>query len=120
MFKCRSCAYISSHVDGKDPCPMCNYELLLGHRGSVLDVVEATWLALDPNLVGSEVKVVGTTGCGNLESILDKVEACRLALDPSLVKFEVKFVGTMGRGKNESIFHLVEASRLVLDPKLVG
>ena len=53
MFKCGSCTYVGGHVNGKGPCPMCNNELLSGHRDldSVMDVVEATRLALDPNLV---------------------------------------------------------------------
>ena len=61
LFKCGSCAYINSNLDGKGPCLMCNDELLLGCKNldSVLDVVEACRFSLNPNLVGSEVKVVG-------------------------------------------------------------
>ena len=69
-----------------------------------MDVVETTGLAFDPNLVRSEVKVEGTTGCGNLESVLDKVEAGSLALDPILVGSKVKIVGTTGHGKMSPFF----------------
>ena len=105
MFKCRSCTYVDSHVDGKGSRPMCNNKLLSRHGDldSILDVVEATGLALDPTLVGSEVKVVGKTGCRNLESILDKVEAGGLALDPSSVGSEVKIVDTTEREKKDSV-----------------
>ena len=72
-----------------------------------MDVVEASGLAFDPNSVGSKVKVVGMTGCRNLESILDKVEAGGSALDPSLVSSEVKIVGTTVLGKNEPVLDLV-------------
>ena len=50
--------------------PHVQWQVSFGRRNLdfVLDVVEARGLALDPNLVGSEVEIVGTMGRRNLNS----------------------------------------------------